>query len=75
MSVVNHRDVVISIGKILIEQGNVFIALYFACKMAILLLFLFVILVFMIYLRFFSCRMAFFDHLVKNLRSQPGFCH
>jgi len=35
VSVVNHRDVVISIGKILIEQGNVFIALYFIFKMSI----------------------------------------
>jgi len=75
VSVVNHRDVVISIGKILIERGNVFIALYFVCKMAVLLLFLFVMVIFVIYLRVFSCRMAFFDHLVKNLRSQPVFCH
>jgi hypothetical protein len=29
VSVVNHRDVVISIGKTLIGEGNVIIALYF----------------------------------------------
>ena len=75
MSVVNHRDVVISIGKILIERGNVFIALYFVCKMEVWLLFLFVMVVFMTYLHVFSCRLAFFDHLVKNLRIQPVFCH
>jgi len=32
VSVVNHRDVVISIGKTLIDEGNVIIALYFICK-------------------------------------------
>ena len=39
MSVVNHRDVVISIGKTLIDEGNVIIALYFICKRMLFLFF------------------------------------
>ncbi|WP_293797853.1 hypothetical protein [uncultured Pantoea sp.] len=39
MSVVNHRDVVISIGKTLIDEGNVIIALYFICKCLLCLFF------------------------------------
>jgi len=39
VSVVNHRDVVISIGKTLIDEGNVIIALYFICKCLLCLFF------------------------------------
>jgi hypothetical protein len=39
VSVVNHRDVVISIGKTLIDEGNVIIALYFICKWMLCLFF------------------------------------
>jgi len=66
VSVVNHRDVVISIGKRLIEQGDNVIALYFLQENMGLRSFLIKMLKRSCFLGYEGKKKSFFDRLVKN---------